>query len=136
MVSFTRFSVIFIIVLGTFSLGGCASFLDLGAAEYSDQEYDRGYVADQETEDEEPKRASVGRGLVSDTIRRAIASRDVVLGMSRDEVLRSWGEPWVREIAGNGGLGHERWTYRSRYSLQRDDRIVIFENGQVAGWYR
>lgn len=148
MISFTRFSVSFLILLGAFSLGGCASFLDFGTAEYADEELDRGYrmSADDEEGEERAQPASVGRGLASaqdakelgekQFIHRAISSRDIVLGMSRDDVMRSWGEPSVREVAGNGGLGHERWTYRSRYTLQREDRIVIFENGRVAGWYR
>jgi hypothetical protein len=68
-------------------------------------------------------------------IQQALEARDVVLGMSRSEVLNSWGQPSVREVAGRGDDGHERWRYGGRNTL-RDERVVIFENGQVAGWYR
>lgn len=65
----------------------------------------------------------------------AIRNNDIVVGMSRSEVVESWGEPSVREIAGSGRNGHERWTYGSRYSLE-GERYLIFEGGQVVGWHR
>jgi hypothetical protein len=65
----------------------------------------------------------------------AIHARDVVIGMTRSQVMASWGEPSVRDVAGNGSDGHERWHYGSRASLS-GERIVIFEEGRVAGWYR
>jgi hypothetical protein len=68
-------------------------------------------------------------------LKRAIASRDVIIGMKPTHVIRSWGEPVMREAAGDHSGGHERWRYGSRYSLQ-GERVVIFENGRVAGWYR
>ncbi len=146
----TRYSVILIFLLGFMSLGGCASLLDFGSEQGDAADLDRGYTVEQNDESDSSQ-YSAGRDIASDsdadnddssehrvksTFRRAIETRDVVLGMSRNDVMESWGEPSMREVAGSGDRGHERWTYRSRYSLQRQDRVVIFENGKVAGWYR
>jgi hypothetical protein len=145
---FTRFSVILIFLLSFMSLGGCASFLIGGGSDSENEaDLDRGYSVSRNEGDEDSTPVSAGRKIASDSedektetvgknYHRAIETRDVVLGMSRNEVVQSWGEPSIREVAGTGEQGHERWTYRSRYSLQRNDRTVIFENGKVAGWYR
>jgi hypothetical protein len=125
-------------------LPGCASFLQIGDHGDDPAEYDRGYDADSEYDEEESNtEATANADEESDTsdelvygkrrVKRAIAARDVVLGMTRKEVSDSWGQPTQREVAGRGDGGHERWTYGSRYSLS-GSRTVIFENGRVAGW--
>ncbi len=75
------------------------------------------------------------RGLALSPVAIAIRNNDIVVGMNRSEVVESWGEPTVREIAGSGRNGHERWMYGSRYSLE-GERYLIFESVQVVGWYR
>ena len=123
-------------------LPSCATFFEAG--EEGTGEQDRGYTAveesdadctgrfcDKPTAEEAPKPISFDERRV----RRAIESRDIILGMSRQQVSESWGEPSVREAAGSGSGGHEKWTYGSRYSLA-GSRVVIFEHGKVAGWNR
>ena len=67
----------------------------------------------------------------------AKARRDVVTGMSSDEVRAIWGEPREVEHAELPGSGNERWTYyeglSSRWSLSTA-RVIYFESGRVAGW--
>jgi hypothetical protein len=143
-------------------LSGCASLLDFGAEE--DVTYDRGYIdelrdgaqpcrgsdCDTEAESEDgrspasyaenapvaPVSEAADEGDDADSrVQRAIRTRDIILGMTRQDVMQSWGEPSQREVAGRGVSGHERWTYGSRYSLE-NSRTIIFENGRVAGWHR
>lgn len=128
------------------SLGGCASFLapdderDPASADrgYSNNSDDEGDCNTEECDAPRTGRVNTtsndSADTVKDRIHTAMASRDVILGMSRSQVMQSWGQPVAREVAGNGSSGHERWHYGARYSLQ-GERIVIFENGRVAGWY-
>lgn len=134
------------------SLSSCASFLELTAEDEEPNSYDRGYSSREEcsgsycddtvAEDEEGS-TFFGRKIASDEddksevkrSYRAIQTRDVILGMTRQEVISSWGEPMQREQAGRGTTGHERWTYGSRYNLS-GSKTVIFEDGKVAGWGR
>ena len=118
-------------------LTSCAGLLefdegpDLASVDrgYQEEECDTGTcTVERVREDKEIDPVKVG-------IRRAVEARDVVLGMTRNDVMQSWGAPAVREVAGRRNDGHERWVYGSRFSLQ-GERTVIFENGQVAGWYR
>lgn len=130
------------------SLSSCASLLSLVEPDADPADNDRGYVAEETTTDDDctgrfcrnNEAKADGRNLASlnspdSRLRRAIDSRDVVLGMTRQHVMQSWGEPLQREVAGRGATGNERWTYGSRYSLD-GSRTVIFENGRVAGWQR
>lgn len=139
-------STLFLVIV--FASTGCAGFIILDD-EPGDQEYDRGYRSSYsenieiEAEDEIPtlrakNKAYTGESNEEQTLSRsklAIQARDVILGMTQQEVLRSWGEPLQVEVAGRGEKGHEKWTYGSRFSLN-GNRVVIFENGKVAGWYR
>lgn len=141
-----------LIALISLNLGACATFFELdGDGDLASE--DRGYTEQDENEDacysrfcgetakeEDDTEAAASRGLASRAsperkIQRAIAARDVVIGMTRQQVSNSWGEPYMREVAGDGNSGHERWTYGSRYSLS-GSKTVIFENGRVAGWNR
>jgi len=132
-----------ILFLAFLCLPGCASFLQFGDHGEDPAEYDRGYDVEADADgegaektalhDEEETNASDELGYGKRRVKRAIASRDVVLGMTRREVSDSWGTPTQREVAGRGNGGHERWTYGTRFSLS-GSRTVIFENGRVAGW--
>jgi hypothetical protein len=132
------------LLMALLCLQGCASFLELGEAREDTSDYDRGYSRDpasagddqaSNTEAVDRDSFDVDHSLTYEQrrIKRAIEMRDVVLGMTRHDVMESWGQPAQREVAGRGAGGHERWTYGSRYSL-RGSRTVIFENGKVAGW--
>ena len=135
---------ILVLALAFICLQGCASFLQLGEKGDDPADFDRGYAQDSETaadantEMGTPSRAptlsaSDELSYEQRRIKRAIETRDVILGMTRNDVSESWGTPAQREVAGRGTGGHERWTYGSRYSLS-GPRTVIFEGGRVAGW--
>lgn len=80
------------------------------------------------------------RSRFTRTIASAIDDGDVALGMPKDAVRESWGDPELVEVAGNPALGNERWTY-TRYlssteGYQREERVIYFEGGSVIGWER
>lgn len=70
--------------------------------------------------------------------REAISRGDIYIGMTKDGVQQSWGDPILVEIAGNRMLGNERWKFVEYMSTpegyQKEERVVIFEKGKVAGW--
>lgn len=74
------------------------------------------------------------------SVRDAVQRSDIILGMSKDAVVESWGEPSGVEVAGNRYYGNERWRYVEYISTaegyQKEERYVIFENGKVVGWQR
>ncbi|MCC6276369.1 MAG: hypothetical protein IT289_00485 [Oligoflexia bacterium] len=74
----------------------------------------------------------------SSNIMDAVAKGDIVLGMTKDAVVESWGDPSVVEVAGSQLYGNERWTYVDYIStpegFQKEERILYFESGKVVGW--
>jgi len=60
----------------------------------------------------------------------AMQKQDILLGMSKDDVLQSWGKPVRVEIAGNPRYENERWLY----SVNGASKYIYFEAGQVGGW--
>ena len=142
------FSLIFI--LGA-TLTGCAG-LESDRRPASDDDYSKYYDEDNNENDdtapldrcgkaclrskgEDQDRSISTTGIEDRRVRQAIDTKDVILGMTRSQVLQSWGDPSLRELAGQGGDGHERWRYGNKLTLQ-GERVLIFENGHVAGWYR
>ena len=73
-------------------------------------------------------------------VREAVQNSDIILGMPKEAVVQSWGEPEIVEVAGNPLYGNERWKYvefvTTQEGYQREERIVYFQNGKVAGWER
>lgn len=69
---------------------------------------------------------------------KLIENNDVTLGMTRQAVRDSWGEPELVEVAGNPIYGNERWKYLEEVSspegYQTEARIIYFESGRVVGW--
>lgn len=138
---FTRWLAIPLSVLAL-NLGACATLFDFDD-DRDPASVDRGYTEQDEDctgrfceqDDEDSGTAARGPASIDRRVQHAISARDIVLGMTRQEVEASWGSPNLREVAGNGRGGHERWTYGGRYSLS-GSRTVIFENGRVAGWHR
>jgi hypothetical protein len=69
---------------------------------------------------------------------KAIETNDVILGMTKQAVKESWGEPEMVEVAGNPVYGNERWKYMQEISssegYQTEMRTIYFESGRVAGW--
>jgi hypothetical protein len=80
------------------------------------------------------------RSRFPSSITAAVEDGDIALGMPKEAVKESWGDPELMEVAGNPNLGNERWTY-TRYlssaeGFQEEHRIIYFEGGQVIGWER
>ncbi len=70
--------------------------------------------------------------------RKLIEENDITLGMTRQAVRDSWGEPELVEVAGNPMYGNERWRYLEEISspegYQKETRTIYFESGRVVGW--
>lgn len=62
--------------------------------------------------------------------RRSVHSKELFLGMGKDEVIEMWGKPARVEIAGNPANQNERWSFREDGNV----RQVYFEGGKVQGW--
>lgn len=71
-------------------------------------------------------------------VQALIDVNDITLGMTKQAVRDSWGEPELVEVAGNPLYGNERWAYSeqlpSTEGFQTEKRIVYFEGGRVVGW--
>lgn len=138
-----------IVLLSLFSVSCSTMLADFGLADdpqakLADCEDDADCDAEETSYDdrfarEETSEADDGferdNGSTRNRVRAAIEANDVIPGMTRSEVVQSWGEPKVREFAGSGDSGHERWIYGTRRS-QRGETFLIFENGRVVGWHR
>lgn len=81
--------------------------------------------------------ASVAKDLNGD-VANLIEDNDISVGMTKQAVRESWGDPDLKEIAGNEVYGNVRWRYSkyvsSESGYQRETRYVYFENGVVSGW--
>jgi len=51
-------------------------------------------------------------------------------GMSKDDVVATWGRPARIDIAGNPDNQNERWAFYGNGGV----RYIYFESGQVEGW--
>lgn len=60
----------------------------------------------------------------------AVRKSDILMGMTKDDVLESWGKPMRVEVAGNPRYQNERWLYR----MNGASKYIYFESGQVQGW--
>jgi hypothetical protein len=74
------------------------------------------------------------------SIASAIQEGDVVIGMPKEAVRESWGDPELVEVAGSTNSGNERWKYSreiaSADGYQTEERLIYFERGRVVGWER
>lgn len=52
------------------------------------------------------------------------------MGMSKDDVMESFGKPVRVEIAGNPSYENERWLY----NVNGSKKFIYFESGRVEGW--
>ena len=69
-------------------------------------------------------------GYTSNETALAIKKSDILLGMSKDDVVTSWGEPNRVEVAGNPSYQNERWVY----NYNGASKYIYFESGKVEGW--
>ncbi|MFP5386815.1 MAG: hypothetical protein ACLGHN_12090 [Bacteriovoracia bacterium] len=81
----------------------------------------------------------LSRGFLSDSRAPAFSDKDrvfavrqqnILLGMTKGDVLESWGKPLRVEVAGNPRNENERWLYR----MNGASKFIYFESGQVQGW--
>lgn len=83
--------------------------------------------------------SGVGERHTAETT-QLIAEQDVALGMSRQAVKQSWGDPDGVEVAGNPIYGNERWQYTTNSAttegFNSEKRTIYFESGVVVGWER
>lgn len=67
-----------------------------------------------------------------------IEQKDIALGMDKDSVRESWGDPVTIDVAGNPSNQNERWHYVEYVSSQdgylEQHRVVYFKRGEVVGW--
>ncbi len=61
---------------------------------------------------------------------QAIRDREIVLGMTKQNVIESWGQPVKVDFAGDPRHENERWAFFYYGKI----RYVYFENGRVRGW--
>jgi hypothetical protein len=63
---------------------------------------------------------------------RMLADRkqDILLGMTKNDVMESWGKPVRVDIAGNPRNENERWLYK----MNGASKYIYFESGSVQGW--
>ncbi len=71
-----------------------------------------------------------GYNLRSPAAQTAIRNREIVFGMTKQAVKRSWGYPNRMEVAGNPANQNERWIFERGGTAH----YVYFENGTVQGW--
>lgn len=83
-----------------------------------------------------------GYGFSSERHSRNIASlieqNDIALGMGKEAVRESWGDPDYIEVSGNPKFENERWRFslpvQTSDGYHIEERLVYFENGRVVGW--
>ncbi len=62
--------------------------------------------------------------------RMAAFSNEIILGMKKQDVIRSWGKPERKDYSGNPRLENERWAYSRNGTV----KYVYFTGGSVEGW--
>ncbi len=83
-----------------------------------------------------------GYGFTAERHTRNIASlieqNDIALGMAKEAVRDSWGDPDYVEVSGNPRFENERWRFsvpiQTPEGYHIEERLVYFESGRVVGW--
>lgn len=74
----------------------------------------------------------------SPEISELIDGNEIALGMTKEMVKQSWGEPDNIEYAGNPIYQNEKWSYKttspSLNGYVHENRVIFFESGRIAGW--
>ncbi len=72
------------------------------------------------------------------TLEDAVAKKRVVVGMTREQVLKSWGSPYKMDVTyTDSGVRRELWVFEDWIdSATVKHRYLYFEeNSLVGGWY-
>lgn len=72
----------------------------------------------------------MSRSPASVAVSRYTSTSGLSAGMSKDDVMGSWGKPTRVEIAGNPSFQNERWLYNADGA----SKYIYFESGKVEGW--
>ncbi len=84
------------------------------------------------------QRNSLSNINYSSEVQAAIENNDIVIGMPKQAVIESWGEPDSKDIAGDPVYGNERWKYIQYSSTPEgyilEERYIYFENSRIRSW--
>jgi hypothetical protein len=72
------------------------------------------------------------------TFEKHIANKQVMVGMTRQQVLQAWGSPYTMNVSHtNDGIRREEWIYEDWESAAVvKHRYLYFEEGNlIGGWY-
>lgn len=84
-----------------------------------------------EQEEELKKELEKLQRVKEEYIKKAIEKGSVLTGMTREQVIASWGYPSDKNTSYYGTVIHEQWVYRrGKY----DTDYVYFEDGIVTSW--
>jgi hypothetical protein len=76
--------------------------------------------------------------LLDPTFEKHIAAKRVMVGMSRQQVLKAWGSPYTMNVTHTkDGIRREEWIYEDWESASVvKHRYLYFEEGTlIGGWY-
>jgi hypothetical protein len=67
--------------------------------------------------------------------KKAILAEKIIIGMSKEEVIASWGNPHdINKSVGSWGV-HEQWVYGYwSYNVFIPTSYLYFENEKLTGW--
>lgn len=97
-------------------------FLKLPHAERAEYLYSRGV--------EDSTRAPASESAYVKDDAYGVRDSNLSSGMTKADVMNSWGKPNRVEIAGNPSYENERWLYK----LGGASKYIYFESGLVDGW--
>ncbi|RMH31029.1 MAG: hypothetical protein D6690_17595 [Nitrospirae bacterium] len=76
--------------------------------------------------------------LLDPTFERHMKNKEVMVGMTREQVLETWGSPYQMNVSYTSkGIRREEWIYEDwKDAGTVSHRYLYFEEGKlVGGWY-
>jgi hypothetical protein len=68
-------------------------------------------------------------------LREAILRGELLVDMTADQVIASWGQPRRKEVLDSVGQVREEWVYHKRYSeYSFSTHYLLFVNGYLKKW--
>ncbi len=77
-------------------------------------------------------------GFLDPTFEKHIQNKNVMVGMTREQVMKAWGSPYQMNITHTkDGLRREEWVYEDWVdpSTVKHRYLYFEENTLVGGWY-
>lgn len=77
-------------------------------------------------------------GILDPTFEKHIQHKEVMVGMTREQVMKAWGSPYQINISHTqDGLRREEWIYEDwvNPSTVKHRYLYFEENTLVGGWY-